>query len=113
LVAQVLPMNGSELRAMVEPSATAMIFVGPPLAGASNLTVTEKQRYLRRRFGLTHAEARVALSSLNAKSRRAMAVDLGIAETTVRSHLNRIFDKTGVKRQTELIQLLMRDISFL
>ena len=31
---------------------------------------------------------------------------LGISETTVKTHMQRIFEKTGTSKQTELIQLL-------
>jgi DNA-binding CsgD family transcriptional regulator len=74
-----------------------------------SLTLTEKTDYLRDRFGLTHAEARVALAALTGKPRCAIAADLNLAEATVRAHLNHIFAKTGARRQAELIQLVMRD----
>ena len=34
---------------------------------------------------------------------------LGVAVTTVRTHLTHIFEKTGVHRQAELISFLLRD----
>jgi DNA-binding CsgD family transcriptional regulator len=36
------------------------------------------------------------------------ATDLGVAPTTVRTHLDSIFVKTGVSRQSELIRLAVR-----
>lgn len=30
---------------------------------------------------------------------------LGIAETTVRTHLGRLYEKTGVRRQADLVRL--------
>jgi DNA-binding CsgD family transcriptional regulator len=35
-----------------------------------------------------------------------VAAALGIAVTTVKSHLGRLFDKTGVTRQAELVKLV-------
>jgi len=40
--------------------------------------------------------------------RDASAARLGIATTTVRAHLSHIFEKTGVRRQAELVRLLMQ-----
>jgi DNA-binding CsgD family transcriptional regulator len=63
---------------------------------------------LSRRFGLTNAEADVALEILKGDGRDASAARLGIAATTVRAHLSHIFEKTGVRRQAELVRLLMQ-----
>lgn len=63
---------------------------------------------LRRRFGLTPAEADVAMQILKGDGRDASAARLGIAATTVRAHLSHIFEKTGVGRQAELVRLLMQ-----
>ena len=34
-----------------------------------------------------------------------VATALGIAETTVRTHLGRVFEKTGTRRQADLVKL--------
>ena len=62
---------------------------------------------LRRRFGLTPAEADVASEILKGDGREAAAARLGVAVTTVRAHLTHIFEKTGVRRQAELGRLLL------
>lgn len=64
-------------------------------------------RGLAREFGLTPAERAVAVEIIKGDGRRATAQRLGISETTVRSHLSVIFQKTGVHRQAELIDLLV------
>lgn len=61
---------------------------------------------LRRDFGLTPAEARLALEIIQGDGRAAAAQRLGISVSTARMHLSRIFDKTGVNRQAELVRLL-------
>ncbi|WP_346913087.1 helix-turn-helix transcriptional regulator [uncultured Roseibium sp.] len=62
---------------------------------------------LRARFDLTPAEAALALEMLKGDGRAAAAARCGISINTARTHLMRIFEKTGVKRQAELIRVLM------
>jgi DNA-binding CsgD family transcriptional regulator/PAS domain-containing protein len=107
VLAHVLPMSGSELRTQLRPEAVAAVFVGASTATALELTADETKDYLRRRFGLTAAEANVALEIVQGDGREAVADRLGISMTTVRTHLTHIFEKTGVRRQAELVRLLM------
>jgi DNA-binding CsgD family transcriptional regulator len=55
------------------------------------------------RFGLTAAEARILREIIGGKGLLSAAARLNIGESTARTHTRRIFDKTGTKRQTELI----------
>jgi len=78
------------------------------------LIVSDPEERLRRkaeRFGqayrLTPAEAHVVLELAIGGDRSALAERLGISIATVRSQLTSIFDKTGVRRQAELVRLLM------
>jgi DNA-binding CsgD family transcriptional regulator/PAS domain-containing protein len=105
LFAHVLPMNGSDLRTQLQPEAVAAVFIGAPVP---DVTPAETKRYLHRRFGLTKAEVDVALEILKGDGREAAADRLNISVTTVRTHLSHIFEKTGVRRQAELVRLLMR-----
>ena len=50
--------------------------------------------------------ADVAVEIARGDGRAAVAERLGIRETTVRSHLTAIFDKLGVHRQSELVNLV-------
>ena len=63
---------------------------------------------LRERFGLTPAEAAFALEIIKGDGRQASADRLGITVGTARSHLSKIFDKTGVRHQAELVRLLLQ-----
>jgi DNA-binding CsgD family transcriptional regulator len=58
-------------------------------------------------FGLTAAEAGVAIEVINGGSRADVARRLGVSVTTVRTHLGRVFQKTGVRRQAELVRLAL------
>lgn len=62
---------------------------------------------LRDLFGPTAAEAEVAVEVGRGQGLQSVVDRLSIAGTTVRSHLARIFDKTGTSRQAELVRLLM------
>jgi DNA-binding CsgD family transcriptional regulator/PAS domain-containing protein len=59
-------------------------------------------------FGLTTAEVRIAERIMNGETpeQAAEALEIGIA--TARTHLSSIFHKTDVKRQSELVKLLVR-----
>jgi DNA-binding CsgD family transcriptional regulator len=58
-------------------------------------------------YGLTSAEARLAAVLLEANGIAAAAGELGISVNTARTHLKRVFCKTGTRRQAELVRLLL------
>jgi DNA-binding CsgD family transcriptional regulator len=60
---------------------------------------------IARTFDLTPAELRVFLSIVEVGGVPETAVALGIAETTAKTHLHRVFAKTGVSRQADLVKL--------
>ena len=99
VVAHVLPLSGGEIRTRLEPAAIAAVFISTPLDEASCA------RTLARAYKLTPAETRVLREILSGKSVVEAAADLGVAMTTARTHLDNIFAKTGVSRQSELIKL--------
>jgi DNA-binding CsgD family transcriptional regulator len=62
---------------------------------------------LIRLYGLTPAEAKVAAFIVRGLSARQTAEGLAISYNTVKSHLKRVFAKTGTKRQGDLIRLIV------
>jgi DNA-binding CsgD family transcriptional regulator len=54
---------------------------------------------------LTRVQLKTKLAE-GRRSQRDFAEALGIAETTVRSHLNQTYHKTGVNRQADLVKLV-------
>lgn len=56
--------------------------------------------------GLTPAEGRLAAHLVQGATLDEAARQMGVALTTVRTHLKRTFEKTGTKRQAELVKLL-------
>jgi DNA-binding CsgD family transcriptional regulator len=89
----------------LDPSdRAAVLFVDDPeepdAASSADISL------LRVSFGLTAAEARLALQ-LAAGSTLADAADaFGVTQNTVRAQLRAVFEKTGARRQSDLIRLL-------
>jgi DNA-binding CsgD family transcriptional regulator len=63
---------------------------------------------LRRLFGLTAAEARVALALYEGLTIRDIADAFGVSRHTVRFQIARAHEKAGVSRQAELVRLIAR-----
>lgn len=59
-------------------------------------------------FGLTPAEVRLAAAVFEGQTLAEAAEAFGLSVNTIRYQLARIFDKTGVSRQAELVKLMMR-----
>ncbi len=64
--------------------------------------------WLRQDYGLTPAEAGFAVEIAKGDGLHAAAVRLGVSLTTVRTHLAHVFDKTGTRRQAELVRLILQ-----
>ena len=60
---------------------------------------------IARAFELTPAELRVLLGIVEVGGVPETAANLGVAETTVKTHLHRVFAKTGATRQADLVKL--------
>lgn len=58
-------------------------------------------------FGLTRAEAEIALRVLRGDGLRPISDDLTLSLATVKTHLQHVFTKTGTHRQAELVRLLL------
>jgi DNA-binding CsgD family transcriptional regulator/PAS domain-containing protein len=110
------PAGGLPLSIMAAPvqaQALPLFAVGP----CALVCVTDLERGrvptaegLRDLFGLTTAEARVALALSEGLSPAETAERLKVSSNTVRVHLARIFDKTGTRRQSELARLMTRTV---
>jgi DNA-binding CsgD family transcriptional regulator len=62
---------------------------------------------LNRLYGLTPAEANVAIQLANGLSPKDIAENNGVGNETVRSQLKSIFSKLGVQKQQDVIRLLL------
>lgn len=106
LQVEIVPVSSESLR-----HCDAAIGMQRPVAV---LIVTDPERErqrlkarLQERFGLTPAEADVALEISKGDGRKAAAARLGVSPGTVRIHLQHVFDKTGTHRQAELVRVLV------
>lgn len=107
------PSGRRALTAIVAPGARRPSVVGqdPP---AALVFVADPEpihapmpEQLQARFGLTAAEARVAVALLDGDPPEQVGNRLCVSRNTIRTHLQRIFEKTNTKRQGELIRLLL------
>jgi DNA-binding CsgD family transcriptional regulator len=100
-IAHVLPLKYGKLRPDMAHGAVAAVFLTP--AQKSALPPVEALAGL---FDLTPTEARVMIEIASGKNRAATAIALGIADSTVKTHLARVFEKTGTSEQLELARLV-------
>lgn len=62
---------------------------------------------VRRVFGMTKAEAEVAVRILDGDGLKPISEELHLSLATVKTHLQHVFDKTDTHRQAELVRLLL------
>jgi len=100
LVAHVLPLqSGARRAAGRDYSAVAAVFIRKEV-----LELPSSIEVFARAFALTPAESRVLLASLQVAAVSDIAALLGIAAPTIKTHLRRVYAKTGTTRQAELIR---------
>lgn len=85
----------------------ALVFIHDPDATPALLAET-----VRWHFELTPAQARLAAALAAGDSVTDCATSLGVSVATVRTHLKEIFAKTGARRQSDLVRLLLSNSLF-
>jgi DNA-binding CsgD family transcriptional regulator len=101
-VAHVLPLtSGARRRAGIATSAAAALFVHK-----AALDIPSPPEAIARAYQLTPTELRVLLAIVEIGGVPETAEALGIGDATVKTHLGRLFDKTGAKRQADLVKLV-------
>jgi DNA-binding CsgD family transcriptional regulator len=68
---------------------------------------------LSKLFGLAPSEAQLAILLSEGATLREAAQQLGITENSVRTYSKRIFFKTGVRRQADLVRVILRSLAML
>jgi DNA-binding CsgD family transcriptional regulator/PAS domain-containing protein len=101
-VAHLLPLTSSARRqAGTSFSASAALFVRK--AGLEGPSVPE---LIAKTYKLTPTELRVMLAVVEVGGAPEVADALGVAETTVKFHLKRLFEKTDTRRQADLVKIV-------
>jgi DNA-binding CsgD family transcriptional regulator len=101
-VVNVLPlMGGARRQAGANYSAVAAVFVRK-----AELELPHPVEALAKHYRLTAAEVRVLLATVEGGGVAEVSSTLGISEATVKTHLQRLFSKTGATRQAELVKLV-------
>ena len=107
--------SGSEVYRLGDPAL--LLQPVPPAQGAGeqkllSIFITDPHassvpsaEQLRQRFGLTAAEAQVAGEIVKGGGLMQCAAALKISAPTARTHLKRIFEKTGAERQAHFVRL--------
>jgi DNA-binding CsgD family transcriptional regulator/PAS domain-containing protein len=104
LAATILPLARGGRQSISKPfAAAAAIFVQDPTV----LPLFPGEAFAKL-YGLTGGELRVALTMAPGLSPQEVADMLGIGLQTVKTHLQRVFQKTGTSRQADLIALMTR-----
>jgi DNA-binding CsgD family transcriptional regulator len=98
-VIHVVPLRGAGLDLFT--GALSIVFITPVVPNSSL-----SADLLQALFDLTPAEARVASLVANGKTIAGIAFADNSSENTIRTHLKSVFQKTGVRRQTELVSLI-------
>ena len=101
-VAHVLPLTiGERRKAGPTSTAVAALFVRK-----AELETAPSAEVVGKTYNLTPTELRVLRAIVNVGGVRQVAGNLGVADTTVKTHLGRLFEKTGVSRQADLVKLV-------
>jgi DNA-binding CsgD family transcriptional regulator/PAS domain-containing protein len=101
-VAHVLPLtSGARRRAGASYAAVAAMFVQK-----AALDTPSPPEALAKAYKLTPTELRVLLAIVEIGGVPEVAEGLGVAETTVKTHLQRVYQKTSTNRQADLVKLV-------
>jgi DNA-binding CsgD family transcriptional regulator len=101
-VGHLLPLTaGRRRKTGIASEAMAVLFVT-----RASLDTTAASDIIKKIFKLTPAEARVLLAVVEFGGVAETSRNLDVAESTIKTHLGRIFSKTETKRQADLVKLI-------
>ncbi|MBR0987968.1 helix-turn-helix transcriptional regulator [Bradyrhizobium liaoningense] len=101
-VADTLPLPaGPRRRSGANHRAAAALFVRK-----TALLIPSRADVISKAFKLTPAELRVLLAIVELGSIPEVAATLGVAGSTVKTHVRRLFEKTGAARQADFVKIV-------
>jgi DNA-binding CsgD family transcriptional regulator/PAS domain-containing protein len=86
-----------------DPRGTTVVFIGDPYAEPET-----DETLMRRLYGFTAAEARLAALLIRGSDVNTSAESLGVTRHTARTQLRRLLEKTNSRRQSEFLRLVMQ-----
>jgi DNA-binding CsgD family transcriptional regulator len=101
------PRDGARLEYRMRPAA--IVYIRDPETG----TPQPSYALVRRLFGLTRVETQLALLLAEGLTLEEASERMNVRRNTARTHLRGIFVKTGVRRQTLLVRLLLNSVATL
>jgi len=104
LTAVVRAVDGAMLESDPLAPATLLFILDP------EISVEAVEAELRQLYGLTSTEASLANLLMEGKALDDCCKILNIRRSTARTHLQHLFEKVGVQRQSELVSLLLKSI---
>ena len=100
-VAHVLPLSSGARRGVgINYAAHAVLFVQKAV-----LATRSPPEAIAKTYKLTPMEVRVLLAIVEIGGAPQVAETLGIGEGTVKTHLKRLYEKTGARRQADLVKI--------
>jgi DNA-binding CsgD family transcriptional regulator len=100
--AHVLPLtSGARRQTGASLAAVAAVFIRK-----ASVESPSPPEIIARHYSLTPTELRVMLATVQVGGVPEIADALGIGEATVKTHLHRVFGKTGASRQADLVKLV-------
>ena len=100
-IAHVLPLAAAARRRAGAARTVAAVFVC-----RATLETPSSADVIRRAYQLTPTELRVLLAIVNIGGIPEVATALGVADTTIKTHVGRLFEKSGAGRQADLVKLV-------
>jgi DNA-binding CsgD family transcriptional regulator len=104
LTAIVRSVEGASLQPDPLAPATLLFILDP------ETSVETVEAELRQLYGLTSTEARLANLLMEGKALDECCKILNVRRSTARTHLQHLFEKVGVQRQSELVSLLLKTV---
>lgn len=104
--AKLYPSIIPRLKAAYESGHPLVRQVAQAIGFAAEHGEQARERHLRDMHRLTPQEVRIVIHLIDGGTVASAVAELGLAESTVRTHVKSIFAKTGVRRQASLPSLL-------
>jgi DNA-binding CsgD family transcriptional regulator/PAS domain-containing protein len=100
-IGKVLPLTAIEGHHIGMNTVVAALFVRK-----AELDALSPAGVIGKAYNLTPTELRVLLAIVDVGGVPEVAQNLGVADTTIKTHLSRLFEKTGAGRQADLVKLV-------